>query len=463
VLTITVEVRDQDGQVIDPAAVGVDSLVTMMRARPPGHPPDPLDGPRVVLESIERVVGQAAALRAAAVAAVTDDVPADFGTRAADDELMAALLVSTRSAQFLRNTAETLRGHPAVWDGLYRGLLDPTRARITASALAQIPEFDPEGQERRQHRVEYVRLMIAAYDYAPDHTPRQLERYLLRLLAQLDPALVKRRRAQAQSDRWVWISHRDDGTSDLAARLRTEEAEAIHAALRAVALRGRMPCGPNGDESSANGASTERLEDVRTFDQRMADALVDLILPVRSGDPGSPTAPANGVQAHVSTQLNVTIPVDSLAGLSDSPGTVSGYGVIPADLARRLAGGDARWRAVLVQRATGAILDVSPWAYRPRAALDRHVRMRDATCRFPGCSVPAAECDLDHLVPFPTGPTTAQNLHALCRHHHRMKHESGWTVHALPDNGLRWTSPSGTVAETWPESYAVAPPDNWVA
>ena len=194
-------------------------------------------------------------------------------------------------------------------------MLDPTRARITASALAQIPEFDPEGQGRRQHRVEYVRLMIAAYDYAPDHTPRQLERYLQRLLAQLDPALVKRRRAQAQSDRWVWISHRDDGTSDLAARLRTEEAEAIHVALRAVALRGRMPCGPNGDESSENSARTERLEDARTFDQRMADALVDLILPVRSGDLGSPAARATGVQADVSTQLNVTIPVDSLAGL----------------------------------------------------------------------------------------------------------------------------------------------------
>jgi hypothetical protein len=463
VLTITVEVRDENGQVIDPAAVGVTELVTMMRACPPGHPPDPLGGPRTVLESVERVVGQAAALRAAAVAAVTDDVPADFGSRAADDELMASLMISTRSAQFLRNTAETLRGHPAVWDGLYHGLLDPTRARITASALAQIPEFDPAGQKRWQHRVEYVRLMIAAYDYAPHHTPRQLERYLQQLLAQLDPALVKRRRAEGQSDRWVWLSHRDDGTSDLAARLRTEEAEGIHAALRAVALRGRMPCSPNGDESSTNSPQTGAPEDPRTFDQRMADALVDLILPVPSSDLGSPDAPGSRVQARVRTQLNVTIPVDSLAGLSDSPGTVSGYGVIPADLARRLAGGDSRWRAVLVQRDTGAVLDVSPWAHRPRAALDRHVRLRDAACRFPGCSVPAAECDLDHLVPFPLGPTTAQNLHALCRHHHRMKHESGWTVQALAHNGLRWTSPSGTVAETWPESYAVAPPDNWVA
>jgi hypothetical protein len=195
----------------------------------------------------------------------------------------------------------------------------------------------------------------------------------------------------------------------------------------------------------------------------MADALVDLILPPRSSDPDAPDGTEPRARAHVSTQVNVTIPIDSLAGLSEHPGTVSGYGIIPADVARRLAAGDARWRAVLIQGATGAVLDVSPWAYRPRSALDRHVRLRDATCRFPGCTVPAAECDLDHLIPFPDGPTTAQNLHALCRHHHRLKHESGWKVTPLVDNGLRWTSPLGTVADTWPEAYGQAPPGHRVA
>ncbi len=103
----------------------------------------------------------------------------------------------------------------------------------------------------------------------------------------------------------------------------------------------------------------------------------------------------------------MTIPIDSLAGLSDTPGTLSGYGVLPADLVRRLAAGDTRWRHILTDRATGAVLDVGTWSYRPPTALDRHVRTRDVTCRFPGCTVPARECDLDHLIPFPQGPTNA--------------------------------------------------------
>ncbi len=35
--------------------------------------------------------------------------------------------------------------------------------------------------------------------------------------------------------------------------------------------------------------------------------------------------------------------------------------------------------------------------------------------------VPAVDCDLDHVVPFPQGPTTAENLRAFCRSHHRFK------------------------------------------
>ncbi len=154
----------------------------------------------------------------------------------------------------------------------------------------------------------------------------------------------------------------------------------------------------------------------------------------------------------VGTQINVTIPIDSLAGITDTPGTLSGFGVLPADLVRRLAAGDTRWRHILTDRATGAILDVGTWSYRPPTALDRHVRTRDVTCRFPGCTVPARECDLDHLIPFPQGPTSPDNLHSLCRRHHRLKHDDNWTVEPLPHSGLRWTSPLGTTRDTWPDT-----------
>jgi predicted restriction endonuclease len=42
-------------------------------------------------------------------------------------------------------------------------------------------------------------------------------------------------------------------------------------------------------------------------------------------------------------------------------------------------------------------------------------------CRWPGCTRSARTCDLDHIVPWPDGPTTADNLIALCRGHHRLK------------------------------------------
>ncbi|MDX6294518.1 MAG: hypothetical protein QOH50_3593, partial [Kribbellaceae bacterium] len=85
-----------------------------------------------------------------------------------------------------------------------------------------------------------------------------------------------------------------------------------------------------------------------------------------------------------------------------------------------------------------------PDKYTPSAALDRYVRLRDRTCRFPACNRPAEYTDIDHRQAFAAGGrTTADNLHCLCRHHHRLKHEGNWTVHPNPDGSQTWTSPTG--------------------
>ncbi|HQR80388.1 MAG TPA: hypothetical protein PLT68_09230, partial [Actinomycetota bacterium] len=81
--------------------------------------------------------------------------------------------------------------------------------------------------------------------------------------------------------------------------------------------------------------------------------------------------------------------------------------------------------------------------YRPSPALARYVKARDRHCRFPGCRRPAVNCDIDHLVPWPDGPTSHTNTAALCRRHHRIKTHTNWQVKALPGNTLQWTSPRG--------------------
>ncbi len=59
--------------------------------------------------------------------------------------------------------------------------------------------------------------------------------------------------------------------------------------------------------------------------------------------------------------------------------------------------------------------------YRPSARLERFIRCRDMTCRFPGCDRPAEFADIDHTIPYPSGPTHASNLKCLCRKHHLVK------------------------------------------
>jgi hypothetical protein len=88
--------------------------------------------------------------------------------------------------------------------------------------------------------------------------------------------------------------------------------------------------------------------------------------------------------------------------------------------------------------------------YRPSRSLAALVRQRDGRCRFPGCTVAARFCDLDHVRPWPAGPTRADNLACLCRRHHRVKQRHGWTARLCPDAVLTWTTPTGQTRTTYP-------------
>ena len=88
-------------------------------------------------------------------------------------------------------------------------------------------------------------------------------------------------------------------------------------------------------------------------------------------------------------------------------------------------------------------------AYQPAADQQRTVKARDTRCCFPGCRQRARRSELDHRHEFPAGPTSTANLHPLCKHHHRLKHD-GWHPHRHPDGTTTWTSPRGQTHTTAP-------------
>src|SRR5690606_38536727 len=111
---------------------------------------------------------------------------------------------------------------------------------------------------------------------------------------------------------------------------------------------------------------------------------------------------------------------------------LGGGGVIPPALLAELVANGATVRNVYRPE------DIADPGYRPPRACQRFIRMRDLTCRFPGCDRPAQHCDIDHTIPYPHGRTHPSNTKCLCRLHHLLKTFCGWQDTQLADGTIVW-------------------------
>lgn len=96
--------------------------------------------------------------------------------------------------------------------------------------------------------------------------------------------------------------------------------------------------------------------------------------------------------------------------------------------------------------------------YRPSTALQRFLRTRDLTCRFPGCDRPASAADIDHTTAWPCGATHAANCKCYCRLHHLVKtFWPGFSDVQHPDGTVVLTTPTGHSYTTKPLSSLLFP------
>ena len=90
----------------------------------------------------------------------------------------------------------------------------------------------------------------------------------------------------------------------------------------------------------------------------------------------------------------------------------------------------------------GVIVEISEPSRSISATLRRALGLRDSQCRFPGCS--AKRVDAHHIrYRRHQGPTTLDNLLSLCRYHHKLVHEGGYTIGRGADGDLRFYNPQG--------------------
>ncbi len=325
------------------------------------------------------------------------------------EEVACALRLPAGSAQARLVTAHDLVGRlPATLRLLENGVISARHAEALADAVRGLDD-EAAGQ-----------VETRALDNAPGQTLPAFRRAVARAVATADARRVEERREHGMARRRMSLRPVGDGMAELWALLPAEGAAAVMSAVTALAAE--TPC---GDERSA--------------DQRRADALVDLGVTALH-DPLLPKA--QGLRPCI----QVTVALSTLLGCDEQPGELAGYGPIPAALARRIAADPTgTWRRLVTDPLSGALLDYARSTYRPPADLADFVLARDQTCTFPGCARPAHRCDLDHQAPYDDGgPTAEPNLAALCRRHHRAKHEAGWSVHRDPHTrASNWTSPTG--------------------
>jgi hypothetical protein len=127
--------------------------------------------------------------------------------------------------------------------------------------------------------------------------------------------------------------------------------------------------------------------------------------------------------------------------------------VIPAGLARLIAADpDSTWYRMLTDP-HGHLVELSTKSYKPTATIWRHVVARDNTCYRSNCNQPATDCELDHRVPWPHGPTATSNLAPGCRRDHKAKHADGFALTQHDDGSLTLRTRAGFTHHTEPTRH----------
>jgi len=210
-------------------------------------------------------------------------------------EVAAALTLTRRMSEIELSRAVSLTGRLVrVWRSMSRGDIDLGKAKIFDLTLGHLP-------------AETVNAVLnQVLDEATGLTTGQLRARLGRLVLEIDPDGTKSSYEEELEERNVAVGSNPDHTANFS--IYSAPPEDVTAARANV-------------ESIARSLKTR--EEPRTLEQIRADVALDLLM-------GRHFAESSG-----GGRVDVTVPALTLAGLSDEPGHLGGFGPVFAEIARK--------------------------------------------------------------------------------------------------------------------------------
>jgi hypothetical protein len=177
---------------------------------------------------------------------------------------------------------------------------------------------------------------------------------------------------------------------------------------------------------------------------RRADALLRLAQAYGAGEKQA-SASGDRFLLHVHTDMK-TLKADGTGAQAE----LEGHGNIAAETSRRLAcdAGVLHW----LEDDDGNALNVGRKTRSIPPAIRRALQRRDGGCRFPGCTC-SRFVDAHHIRHWADGgETSMHNLVLLCRRHHRLVHEGGFSIRQTASGEMIFSDPQGQAIPTAPEA-----------
>ncbi len=139
--------------------------------------------------------------------------------------------------------------------------------------------------------------------------------------------------------------------------------------------------------------------------------------------------------------------VDPQPGTRLRCGTIDGHHVDPTEIVAAALLGHVR--RVVIDSA-GTVIDLGRRSRVFTGPAQLAVRLAAIECYWPGCHVPVADCQIDHLKPWASphnGSTSPGNGGPACGRHNRFKHRHGYTAWRDPAGHWHTLRPDGTELE----------------